>query len=578
MDVYTTSFNVYPFAVPPPSSNPSYPPVSSSFNQQHSPSYGSGSPSPGPGEYSYTPAGMTPTTPGGGAVVPSASSTTGAGASAVHRHHSTNSGVEAVWDHLHRLTLQAMQSYPGTHISFSRTASASSSQDSLALLNTANSSSSTSLNSNGIAPSSSSSSPMLTSTSNGGASGGGVISANANAALLNGPHTRGTAFNFTITGSSQANVMAARGLILRESPVQNRSVIRVARSEILEPASASIPIARAQSNGGSNGNISSVPMPTNGGGGGALKQPVIQRLDEIAAQTRANISVLKTSSSSSSPSSAFPSMPQPHFSTSSAPSPSPWPTFGFGMNGGGGNMMNGHSHSPHGNSQPHTPAPGYPNTHSSNPNGGSAHGHGGLASFGGATAAAHAAGLEGEKTCELIITGPGETVDVARLRLLVMLDELVRHFFSFVSFHYFSRVRGFFLLPRDFEIFHGHLETWLCRCCCFRLLPTGGGPSKYLSSRELPRLFRFAAFGPFTSLGITSYPAAQLFSFVPSPLIILVSWDGHSSFILHLFDVEWHIHLTSLGSLIHDNPVLSRACAGHARFFHRALAINLVSL
>ena len=46
-------------------------------------------------------------------------------------------------------------------------------------------------------------------------------------------------------------------------------------------------------------------------------------------------------------------------------------------------------------------------------------------SFGGANAAAAAAGLQGEKMCELIITGPGDTVDAARLRLLVMLDELV---------------------------------------------------------------------------------------------------------------------------------------------------------
>lgn len=212
------------------------------------------------------------------------------------------------------------------------------------------------------------------------------MSANANAALLNGPHTRGTAFNVTITGSSQANVMAARGLILRDSPVQNRSVIRVARSEILEPAPrAPLQTQSSASNngsgngesGGSGSGTSSIPMPSSagtagGGTGGALKQPVIQRLDEIAAQTRANISVLKTSSSSSSSASAWPS---------GGTSFTSWPSFG----GGGGG------------------------------------------SFGGANAAAHAAGLEGEKTCELIITGPGDTVDVARLRLLVMLDELVRH-------------------------------------------------------------------------------------------------------------------------------------------------------
>lgn len=35
-------------------------------------------------------------------------------------------------------------------------------------------------------------------------------------------------------------------------------------------------------------------------------------------------------------------------------------------------------------------------------------------------------GLETERICELVISGPAECVDVARVRLLVMLDELVR--------------------------------------------------------------------------------------------------------------------------------------------------------
>jgi hypothetical protein len=78
-------------------------------------------------------------------------------------------------------------------------------------------------------------------------------------------------------------------------------------------------------------------------------------------------------------------------------------------------------------SKPNTIAPGV--NHNGNPLGngasgpGAGQGAGGI--FGGANAAAGAAGLEGEKMCELIITGPGDTVDAARLRLLVMLDELV---------------------------------------------------------------------------------------------------------------------------------------------------------
>lgn len=35
-------------------------------------------------------------------------------------------------------------------------------------------------------------------------------------------------------------------------------------------------------------------------------------------------------------------------------------------------------------------------------------------------------GLETERVCELVITGQGDSVELARVRLLVMLDELVR--------------------------------------------------------------------------------------------------------------------------------------------------------
>jgi hypothetical protein len=34
-------------------------------------------------------------------------------------------------------------------------------------------------------------------------------------------------------------------------------------------------------------------------------------------------------------------------------------------------------------------------------------------------------GLEAERVCELVVTGHGDSVDLARVRLLVMLDELV---------------------------------------------------------------------------------------------------------------------------------------------------------
>ena len=34
-------------------------------------------------------------------------------------------------------------------------------------------------------------------------------------------------------------------------------------------------------------------------------------------------------------------------------------------------------------------------------------------------------GLETERVCELVVTGQGDSVEIARVRLLVMLDELV---------------------------------------------------------------------------------------------------------------------------------------------------------
>ena len=51
-------------------------------------------------------------------------------------------------------------------------------------------------------------------------------------------------------------------------------------------------------------------------------------------------------------------------------------------------------------------------------------------------------GLETERVCELVITGQGDSVELARVRLLVMLDELVRGFIvvADVSYHSSHRV------------------------------------------------------------------------------------------------------------------------------------------
>ncbi|KAF7339851.1 KH domain protein [Mycena venus] len=127
-------------------------------------------------------------------------------------------------------------------------------------------------------------------------------------------------WNFYITGAYQ-QVMVARGMILKECPIQHRAAIKVARSEILDSPSSNP----------------------------ALKSEVRRRLDEIASQTLAHIAVVNSPLSLSN----------------------------------------------------RAPPDGISST-------------------------AGWAGLETERVCELVVTGQGDSVDLARVRLLVMLDELVR--------------------------------------------------------------------------------------------------------------------------------------------------------
>ncbi|KAJ7225753.1 cytoplasmic protein [Mycena pura] len=125
-------------------------------------------------------------------------------------------------------------------------------------------------------------------------------------------------WNFYISGSYQ-QVLLARGMILKECPIQHRAAIKVARSEILDCPSSNP----------------------------SLKPEVRRRLDEIASQTLAHIAVVNSPLS---------------FSNRAPPD-------GISSNGGW-------------------------------------------------------SGLETERVCELVVTGHGDSVDHARVRLLVMLDEL----------------------------------------------------------------------------------------------------------------------------------------------------------
>ncbi|KAF8640963.1 hypothetical protein AX17_000609 [Amanita inopinata Kibby_2008] len=128
----------------------------------------------------------------------------------------------------------------------------------------------------------------------------------------------GRTWNFYISGAYQ-QVMATRGLILKECPIQHRAAIKVARSEILDFPSS---------------------KPS-------LKPEVRHRLDDIASQTLAHIAVVNSPLALSN----------------------------------------------------RTPPDGI-------------------------SSSAGWSGLETERVCELVITGHEDSVDLARVRLLVMLDEL----------------------------------------------------------------------------------------------------------------------------------------------------------
>ncbi|KAG9314646.1 cytoplasmic protein [Chiua virens] len=128
----------------------------------------------------------------------------------------------------------------------------------------------------------------------------------------------GRSWNFYISGAYQ-QVMQARGMLLKDSPVQHRTAIKVPRSDILDFPSS---------------------KPT-------LKPDVRRKLDEIASLTYAHIAVVNSPLSLSS------RTPPDGISTSAG-----W------------------------------------------------------------------TGLETERVCELVITGQGDATELARVRLLVMLDEL----------------------------------------------------------------------------------------------------------------------------------------------------------
>jgi hypothetical protein len=193
-----------------------------------------------------------------------------------------------------------------------------------------------------------------------------------------------TVWNFHLSGGVQS-VMAARGAILREIPRDNRTVLKVARTDMLESPLATI---------------------------SPLKPDVKKRLDGIASDSKALITVLNIDTTGSggmggvvlatADGSAIPSSP-------ATGSVAEAPTQTVTEDGSAPPSVDGAA------AADATTDSGPAKTLESHHTGNAVSAH---------TAAQVTYGLETERMCELVITGPIESVEIAKVRLLVMLDEL----------------------------------------------------------------------------------------------------------------------------------------------------------
>jgi hypothetical protein len=202
-----------------------------------------------------------------------------------------------------------------------------------------------------------------------------------------------TVWNFHLSGNYQA-VMAARGAILREVPRDNRTTLKVPRTDILESPLATV---------------------------SPLKPDVRRKLDEIAAESKAHIAVLNIEAPGSTGTGSGQvlatadgqSVEDGHVNGQDASQPSSEAV----VTGNGDDTLNG-AHEPSADGAGSAPSDDKPAT-----NGTAA------TSASGAHAPAPTVqvtyGLETERLCELVITGSTESVEVGKVRLLVMLDELV---------------------------------------------------------------------------------------------------------------------------------------------------------
>ncbi|WWC72544.1 uncharacterized protein I206_106506 [Kwoniella pini CBS 10737] len=203
----------------------------------------------------------------------------------------------------------------------------------------------------------------------------------------NAPIPSTTTWNFHLSGGYQS-VMSARGAILRETPKDNKTILKVSRTEILES-----PLS----------NIS------------PLKVDVKRRLDEIALDSKAHIAVLNIEIPGAGVGGTVlatadgqsPTQNQQGLDNENIPNTTTTDSQREGSSGpesvNGANTSGDIQQSALASNESTTTAQTFP---ASAPN------------------APVTYGLETERMCELVITGPLESVEVAKVRLLVMLDEL----------------------------------------------------------------------------------------------------------------------------------------------------------
>ena len=206
-------------------------------------------------------------------------------------------------------------------------------------------------------------------------------------------------WNFHLSGGYQS-VMAARGAVLRELPRDNRTVLKVARTDMLES-----PLA-----------------PTS-----ALKADVQRRLDDIAADSKAFIAVVNPDNAGANAANVVAGavlgtadgrgsehLRQPDVSSPAQVNGDPTPaTTEDGSTAGVDDNTVSTAETTE-SSQVKTPEPQLTGDGSGSRPGAAP------------TSTQVTYGLETERLCDLVITGGIESVEIAKVRLLVMLDELVR--------------------------------------------------------------------------------------------------------------------------------------------------------